>query len=252
VNALKVTFELTRTSESLQELEQENHRLTAENQRLMDRQDEIDYGPQSTHIADSLPSPIIATPLSAHVMTPELEAKVTNLEKENQLLRARQRSPISDAEQHVQLLQTQLDDVTQSKNRLESELRTAHQKVLELETQIASGSPQTEASSAERKQKQRVVKEDLAKKTTELHEAEKRLKSAADMIKQLQDQLTTKDEERQRIEKKYKRYLDKAKKVIEQLGGSGDAKAGQSPEVDLMQRKLAEKDKMYEILEVRK
>ncbi|XP_062509917.1 protein Hook homolog 3-like [Corticium candelabrum] len=239
----KVSFELRRVTESLEEANQENQRLIAKNRQLMDLQDEIDLGHSAPHITHSLPSPTSAAPLSAQVMAPQLEERITELERENEMLKARQRSPVSDAEQQVQLLQSQLDDVAQINGRLERELRTSHQKVYELETQIGS------AGSQGANRQQRMAQEELARKATELHEADKRLKSAADTINQLQDKVATTEEEKRLMEKKYKKYLDKAKKVIEQLGGSTEAKAGQSPKIDLMQRQLAEKDKMYESLE---
>lgn len=58
-----------------------------------------------------------------------------------------------------------------------------------------------------------MTQEELARKATELHEADKRLKSAADTINQLQDKVATTEEEKRLMEKKYKKYLDKAKKV---------------------------------------
>ncbi|XP_065834817.1 protein Hook homolog 3-like [Oscarella lobularis] len=246
----KVSFDLERVTKEWEEAEQERKQLLTENQLLRDQKDEIDFA-RTSHagfVESASPTePSLHASFSAQLIPPDVESKIAKLERENALLK--EKLPVTDSEQQVHLLESQLEDVHQSKLRLENELRTSNQKMYELESQLAKGAPtgtpdELQKSLVELRHQSRLTKENLSRREEELLATRRKLKSAAESLNSYKKELHAKDQEKAALEKKYKRYLDKARTVIESLQDGKTSTKDQD-----VQKILAEKDKIYASLE---
>ncbi|XP_054164321.1 protein Hook homolog 3-like isoform X2 [Oppia nitens] len=138
----------------------------------------------------------------------QMREKLTRLEFEN--LRLKENHKISD-DQHINLLESQLDDEKTKLNDLEATNRHLKQKLMELE---ANHSQSNHASDDEQMQTfQDIIKQNeisLESTKQELIDAQQEIDSLKEVIVNKDKELNDKDEQ-------YKKYVDKAKLTLDSL-----------------------------------
>lgn len=155
-------------------------------------------------------------------------------------------------EEGSHVLQSMLDDANSRKNELETELRIANQRIMELEAQVEDIHENQKTVSSEEvveikrklnEQIQRTQEKDnaLSKNKDLQDELEKKYTSQSQKVQELQDLLNKKDNEMKLMEARYSKYLDKARAVFKAIDPKQNSSS--SAEVQALKNQLHEKEK---------
>lgn len=252
----KADFESKRAIEKMTTLQREKERIATERDSLKEINDEMECTQRHTTLEENEPNDLTATPrVEMLSLPPDIKEKLLRLEHENKMLKLRSTSMDGD---NSQMLQSMLDDTNSRKNELETELRIANQKIMELESQVEDLQENQKTVSNEEiieikkklnEQIQRIQEKDnqIIKLKTQLDEQESRLSDNSDKIQDLQEQLNKKAEEMKLMEARYKKYLDKARTVIKTLDPKQNLET--SPEIQALKNQLSEKERYIEQME---
>ncbi|XP_071148505.1 protein Hook homolog 3-like isoform X3 [Mytilus edulis] len=252
----KSDFEAKRAVDKMATLQREKERIATERDSLKEMNDEMKCTQLQT-LDDNEPNDLTSTPrVEMLSLPPDIKEKILRLEHENKMLKLRSNS--TDGGDNDQVLQSMLDDTNSRKNELETELRIANQKIMELESQVEDLQENQKTVSNEEiivmkkklnEQIQKTQEKDnqLTKIKTVQEEQESKLSANSDKIQELQDQLHKKEDEIKLMEAKYKKYLDKARCVLKSLDPKQNVDTG--PEVQALRNQLSEKEKYIEHME---
>ncbi|KAI0231339.1 Hook-like protein 3 [Lamellibrachia satsuma] len=282
----KAEFEMKRHQEKMLGLQKEKERLMMERDSLKETNEELRcmQGTQDS-LDGEVTMALSGSPGSLDLMAvpPDVREKMIRLQHENKMLKVQQTDMASE---QGQLLQTLLDDANARKNELESEVRIANQRVLELEAQIEDMHEDQEAaittavatataaavppgggddkiSKVDDLEKQLAELQDqgsklqaeleaktlqLDEKTTKGVDLNTKVTTLKKSVKELKDSLERKDDEMRAMEERYRRYLEKAKNVIKNLDPT-KLNAGASPDVFALRNQLQEKTQLIGSLE---
>ncbi|KAK2189347.1 hypothetical protein NP493_109g07060 [Ridgeia piscesae] len=282
----KAEFELKRQQEKMVGLQKEKERLMVERDSLKETNEELRcmQGTQDS-LDGEVTMALSGSPGGLDMMAPpQKKEKIIRLQHENKMLKVQQTDRESE---QGQLLQNQLDDANTRKNELESEVRIANQRVLELEARIedmhdgqqeaittavatataaaVAAAPPTDAETSKAIDLEKQLAElqtETSRVQTELDmkmsQLEEKTSQGADLsnkvtvlkksVKELKDSLERKDDEMRAMEERYRRYLEKAKNVIKNLDPA-KLNASASPDVFALRNQLQEKTQLIGSLE---
>lgn len=245
----KADFECKRAQEKLAALQREKERIVTERDSLKEMNEEMKCS-QFINVEGGEPSDLTQTPrVEMLSLPPEIKEKMLRLEHENKMLRMKS-SGSEEEGSHV--LQSMLDDANSRKNELETELRIANQRIMELEAQVEDIHENQKTVSSEEvveikrklnEQIQRTQEKDnaLSKNKDLQDELEKRYTSQSQKVQELQDLLNKKDNEMKLMEARYSKYLDKARAVFKAIDPKQNSSS--SAEVQALKNQLHEKEK---------
>eukprot|EP00105_Crassostrea_gigas_P024105 XP_011444240.1 PREDICTED: protein Hook homolog 3 isoform X1 [Crassostrea gigas] len=245
----KADFECKRAQEKLAALQREKERIVTERDSLKEMNEEMKCS-QFINVEGGEPSDLTQTPrVEMLSLPPEIKEKMLRLEHENKMLRMKS-SGSEEEGSHV--LQSMLDDANSRKNELETELRIANQRIMELEAQVEDIHENQKTVSSEEvveikrklnEQIQRTQEKDnaLSKNKDLQDELEKRYTSQSQRVQELQDLLNKKDNEMKLMEARYSKYLDKARAVFKAIDPKQNSSS--SAEVQALKNQLHEKEK---------
>ncbi|KAK3601489.1 hypothetical protein CHS0354_027635 [Potamilus streckersoni] len=250
----KAEFEAKRSTEKMATLQREKERVAAERDSLKEVNEELKCTQFMTVESNSENKD--GPSLEMLSLPSVIREKLVRLEHENKMLKLRNEG---NEEESSHVLQSILDDVKERKNELETELRLANQKILELEAQVedlqenqkssVSSSELVELNKKLKEQiKENQQKDILIQKGAESQlDLEHKLKTAESEKQGLQEQLHKKEDEMRSMEERYKKYLEKAKVVIKSLDANRNT--GNFPEIQLLKSQIQEKERKIEQLE---
>ncbi|KAL3869534.1 hypothetical protein ACJMK2_042202 [Sinanodonta woodiana] len=250
----KADFEAKRATEKMATLQREKERVAAERDSLKEVNEELKCTQLMTVESNSENKE--GPSLEMLSLPSVIREKLVRLEHENKMLKLRNEG---SEEESSQVLQTMLDDVKVHKNELETELRLANQKILELEAQVedlqenqkssVSSSELVELNKKLKEQiKENQQKDILIQRGSESRlDLEHKLKTAETEKQGLQEQLHKKEDEMRSMEERYKKYLEKAKAVIKSLDANRNP--GNFPEIQVLKNQIQEKERKIEQLE---
>lgn len=252
----KFEFESKRSTDKIAALQREKERIVTERDSLKEVNEELkctQLQAKETNSEDISTSP----GLEMLSMPPAIKEKMLRLEHENKMLKLQNSGESSE---QADVLQTMLDDANARKNELETDLRLANQKIMELGAQIedlqelqkttVSGDEMVEIRKKLNEQVQMTQQKDtvIQKERDTVTELQNQLTAQNERIGQLQDEIVKKDEEKRVMEEKYKTYLEKAKAVIKSLDARNQS-TGSGNDIQALKTKLAEKQRYIEQLE---
>lgn len=252
----KFEFESKRSTDKISALQREKERLVTERDSLKEVNEELkctQLQSVETNNDDLSTSP----GLEMLSMPPAIKEKLLRLEHENKMLKLQNSGESSE---QSEVLQTMLDDANARKNELETDLRLANQKIMELGAQIedlqelqkttVSSDELVEIRKKLNEQVQMTQQKDsvIQKERDTVTELQTQLTAQNERVEQLQEEIVRKDEEKRVMEEKYKMYLEKAKAVIKSLD-SRNQSTGSGNDIQALKNKLAEKQKYIEHLE---
>lgn len=255
----KFEFESKRATDKIAALQREKERIITERDSLKEVNEELRCTQLQAEVGTNQSSEDISTSpgLEMLSMPPAIKEKMLRLEHENKMLKLQSSGETS---QQAEVLQTMLDDANARKNELETDLRLANQKIMELGAQIedlqelqkttVSGDEMVEIRKKLNEQIQITQHKDsvIQKERDTVTELQNQLTVQTERIEQLQDEIVKKDEEKRVMEEKYKTYLEKAKAVIKSLDARNQS-TGSSNDIQTLKSKLAEKQKIIDHLE---
>nr|XP_022318582.1 protein Hook homolog 3-like [Crassostrea virginica] len=245
----KADFECKRAQEKLVAVQREKERIVTERDSLKEMNEELKCS-QIHGLEGGEPSDLTQTPrVEMLSLPPEIKEKMLRLEHENKMLRMRN-SGSEEEGSHV--LQSMLDDANSRKNELETEIRIANQRIMELEAQVEDIHENQKTVSSEEvveikkklnEQIQRTQEKDLAlSKNKDLQdELERKYSNQSQKVQELQDLLNKKDNEMKLMEARYSKYLDKARAVFKAIDPKQNSSS--STEVQALKNQLHEKEK---------
>uniref|UniRef100_A0A914WZQ2 Protein hook n=1 Tax=Plectus sambesii TaxID=2011161 RepID=A0A914WZQ2_9BILA len=256
----KYEYDVKRLTEKLEASNCERERLLGEREQWKELAAEHNAyhennGNDSSN-EDMLGMPGMATDSLAATMTPsELKERLLRLQTENDMLR--ERSSKSD---EVELLQEQLETTRSRKAELETEVRLAHQKTLELEARIEDLQAEAErglggadARLAAKHQEAEELKVRIEQLGQQLIDANKHINERESAQGDSTAVLEAKDSELRAAQAKLKTYMEKARTVIVSLEEQSKVMDGGTElsrhEFDSLRREIEMKDKRIQRLE---
>lgn len=252
----KFEFESKRSTDKIAALQREKERIVTERDSLKEVNEELKC--TQLQAVETNSEDISTSPgLEMLSMPPAIKEKMLRLEHENKMLKLQNSGESSE---QAEVLQTMLDDANARKNELETDLRLANQKIMELGAQIedlqelqkttVSGDEMVEIRKKLNEQVQMTQQKDtvIQKERDTVTELQNQLTAQNERVGQLQDEIVKKDEEKRVMEEKYKMYLEKAKAVIKSLDARNQS-AGSGNDIQALKNKLAEKQRYIEQLE---
>lgn len=183
---VKIEFELNQANTQLASVQRENGRLIAERDSLQEAYDNLSASQGLNEVADS-------NAISNELSPPALREKLHLLEEENKALREGQGGQTALAQM--------LADANQRSEKLREQLKTANQKILQLQTQT----------------------DDPVKLADTANDAALDSKSQIEIVRlqnkcsHLESDLMTREQELAQVESKFRKYTEKAKEVIKAL-----------------------------------
>ncbi|XP_052255870.1 protein Hook homolog 3-like isoform X2 [Dreissena polymorpha] len=250
----KSEFEVKRVQEKLSTLQREKERIMTERDTLREVNEELKCS-QLHHVGagDELSQTHQMEMLS---LPAEIKEKLLRLEHENKMLRLND-SGDNNGDQTT-VLQTMLDDANVRKNELETEVRLANQKIMELEARIEDLQEMTKATVSSNElaelrkkldeqvsltqQKDRIIQNER----DGLAEVQNQLKSHGEEIRRLREDVERKEEEKRVMREKYNKYFDKARAVITSQEAKLKTTGSFYPEVQTLKQQLSEKDQQLQ------
>ncbi|XP_060560473.1 protein Hook homolog 3-like isoform X3 [Ruditapes philippinarum] len=249
--------------DSLREMNEElrcrpvEHRIVTERDSLREVTEELKCT-QAVNVGAGAGDDLSATSqMEMLSLPPEIKEKILRLEHENKMLKLKSSG---DNDEQSQVIQTMLDDANSRKNELETEIRLANQKTMELEAQIEdlqemakSTVSNTEMIDLRKKLDEQVLltqqKDKLIQKERDsILEVQKELTAQSEEVEKLRDKIEKKEEEKRVMEERYKKYFDKARSVINSL--EAKSKSGNNyHDVQALKQQIQEKDKLIEQLQ---
>lgn len=255
----KAEFENKRLNEKLLTLQREKERLVTERDSLQEVNEELKFT-QSQHVGSSGAGGDLSASSQMELLSlpPEVRERILRLEHENKMLKLKSSG---DSDEQSQLLQNMLDDSNSRKNELETEIRLANQKIMELEAQIEdlqemAKSTVSSSELIEHKKKieelvQTIQQRDktIQKEQGRVSEIQTQLTSHNEEIEKLREKLEKKEEEKRVMEERYKKYFDKARAVINSQESKLKSTGNHYPDVLALKQQIQEKDKLIEQLQ---
>lgn len=257
----KAEFENKKLQEKLQSLQREKERLIIERDSLKEVNEELRCSQLQMDNRNSGGGEVVGAPEaipeaeSVEIVPPKIKEKILRLQHENKILKMNQRGP--DDEQ-APVFEAVIEDLNQHLKALQSENRIAHQRILELESQLdeaqehsevhiigdRAGSPGTKQRLLVLEKQVKLLQEDLERKIAQMEEKEATVTELNQKIVSLQQNLHCKEVHMQTMEDKYQRCIKKAQSVVNSMDPKENS--GAMVEVTALQNQLAEKEKLLE------
>ncbi|KAK3090840.1 hypothetical protein FSP39_015087 [Pinctada imbricata] len=243
----KAEFESKRATDKMSTLQREKERIVAERDSLKEMNEEMKCS-QLQSLEEGEPAGLAQTPkLELLSMPPEIKEKLLRLEHENKMLKLKSGKSEDD---QSQVLESMLDDVSSRKNELETELRIANQRIMELEAQVEDMQENQQTASSEEISEMKKKLNEQIKRTQErdtdlknlkviVEEKDSKIASNVERLQELHEQISKKDQEMKSMEARYKKYFDKARSCI----SKNPAYSGGGAEVQALKNQLQEKEK---------
>ncbi|KAJ8306098.1 hypothetical protein KUTeg_016643 [Tegillarca granosa] len=214
----KADFECKRSQEKMTTIQREKERICLERDTLREMNEELKCTQLETQKSGTsdLDQSQDVDMLS---LSPAVKEKLLRLEHENKMLKLKTTGSEDD---QVNMLQSMLDDSDARKNELETDMRIANQRIMELEAQVEDLQENQKTVSndelvemrkklQEQIQKTQAKDSSLQKEKDKVEEIETKLSASNDKIQELQEKIVKMDDEKKLMEARFKKQFEKAK-----------------------------------------
>ncbi|XP_046407312.1 protein Hook homolog 3 isoform X2 [Ischnura elegans] len=251
----KAEFENKKLQEKFKCLSREKERLIIERDSLKEANEELrcaqlQMANRTGAVGEAvIPPETIPEADSVEIVPPTIKEKILRLQHENKMLKMSQHRP---EEARSPAIEAVMDDMDQMLKSLRDENRVAHQRILELESQLEEFQSQPESHGnqggkhqlASLEKQLKFLQEDVERKSSQLDEKNAHVAELNQKIATIQESMHCKEMELQAMEEKFQRCIKKAQSVVKSLGPKENT--GDMAEINALQSQLAEKDKIIE------
>ncbi|XP_071442587.1 protein Hook homolog 3-like [Hetaerina americana] len=251
----KAEFENKKLQEKLQYLSREKERLIIERDSLKEANEELRCAQlQMANRSSASGDPVISPETmpeadSVEIVPPTIKEKILRLQHENKILKMNQHAAEEAKPPEIQAV---MDDMDQFLKSLQADNRVAHQRILELESQLEEYQSQPEMHDNQELKHQLValekqikfLQEDVERKSAQLEEKNVVVTELNQKVATVQESVNCKEMELQTLEEKFQRCIKKAQIVAKSLDPKENA--GDMAEINALQSQLVEKDKIID------